>query len=146
MAVISNAELRVRVEVAIEDQRRLQDEIMRLSSDNEQLREMLLALVLAIESGGRNRLGESIHELGKLVNTLGGTTPSGDEPPPEKAAMLLREHPEEANAAEAHTARLVKIEREALSMPDRSPAADAQLSQVFSGMEHSGRRPVPPPT
>lgn len=133
LGMVSNAELKERVEAAIEvqnlidernlnfgqqliglidivekGQRQLQDEIdrhetniERLNGENEQLREMLHSLLLAIESSGRDRLAEIIHKLDKKVSALVGTTPAVDELLPVETARQPSVHEEDVDARES---------------------------------------------
>ena len=52
-------------------------EVARLSRDNDELRAMLHAILLAVEEGNRDRLTETIHELDTKASALVGVAAGG---------------------------------------------------------------------
>src|SRR3989304_5257353 len=56
-------------------------EVARLSKENDDLRAMLHAILLAVEEGNRDRLTETIHELDTKASALVGVAAGGGSPP-----------------------------------------------------------------
>jgi len=116
------------------DQLRQRDgRIKALEHESRELRAMLHALLLAVEDGGRGRVGIAVGELEKRVSALVGDRRSGAEAVPatptletETAASELPEAATTDAGAELPEAEPEPEEAPAVSLPGPEPGADQE--------------------